>query len=48
LRALSFHPPPCAQVPYIIFIVLIWSFGISDLTTGSSGAATAMLLLMYG
>lgn len=36
------------MVPYIIFIILIWSFGISDLTSGSSGAATAMLLLFYG
>lgn len=35
-------------VPYCVFLVLIWSFGISDLTTGQSGTATALLLLFYG
>ena len=35
-------------VPYAIFLVLIWSFGITDLTTGNAGFATAMLLLFYG
>ena len=36
------------MVPYAAFIGLIWGFGVGDLTSGASGAATALLLLLWG